>query len=273
MQKNHLSYALIVAIAVLPLASCGSSAQTSQTASSPSTLTSSTPTSTTKYSTSNSTAPAPKDGNGEISLTGSWSDSDGYTYKIKFAKYSLSVTEDVADAKPGNALIKFAGTVYGSVQNTTTGHNAEIPLDESIAPAWRSGSSVCSAVEATAVEPSQFYISNSANPGKFCTIGAANTQVADTASTLSDPTPAANQRGALSSSQTIAIFSSYASSYEVSESTASTLVSELKSPPAWAIFSGDALPSEVYNCGYQSMLASGNLLVSTVPLGCGVKGG
>ncbi|MCK7637391.1 hypothetical protein [Corynebacterium pygosceleis] len=83
-----------------------------------------------------------------VLLDGEFSDEDGYRYRIVVdSPPELSYDINVADAKPGKALVSYKTRITGHIENLTPGRNAPVPpyptirqyLDEShpICGSWR----------------------------------------------------------------------------------------------------------------------------------------
>lgn len=119
----------LAAAAVLMLAACSSSGGVTPTA----THSSSSPAQSTPTPT-----PTPT-----VRLADSWSNNEEYSYEVTLEPTAVSVTTDVADAKPGYAILEVSYGFTGLLKSTTVGHNAPYP-DLIAVPLWVAGSPACS---------------------------------------------------------------------------------------------------------------------------------
>lgn len=130
MQKRHLSYALVFPIAVLPLTSCGSSPQTTQTNSPPALASSSTsstppPTATASSSSSNTAV------NGLLAIgNASLTTPDGYTSSIAIAWHGSLAHVDVGSNPPGKTGVVIDTTGFSGVYLNTTPGGRELPITD-----------------------------------------------------------------------------------------------------------------------------------------------
>lgn len=70
-------------------------------------------------------SPMPEPGGDTLSTE--WVDEDGYSYDIDVSGASATATVDIADAKPGEAVVEWTATAVVTVTNTTDGRNAPFP--------------------------------------------------------------------------------------------------------------------------------------------------
>lgn len=97
-------------------------------------------------------------------LSYAWTDEDGYTFDVVIESSVIQANADIANAKPGEALINVTVSTQGTVTNTTTGRNATVTQDMRFTPVWAASSTVCKYLIPAA----------GAADGEWCTMGSAN---------------------------------------------------------------------------------------------------
>lgn len=74
----------------------------------------------------------------------SFKDSDGYSYTWGVrSKPRFTVTSDVANAKPGEALLTLVVNADLFITNTTNARNAPLPFELKVGAVWKKGSIAC----------------------------------------------------------------------------------------------------------------------------------
>lgn len=80
----------------------------------------------------------------EFELIDSWVNSDGYSYSIGITKVVIDVSKDLANARPGEAIVSYQVSAFGELENTTEARNAPSPRARiAISPVWNAASQVC----------------------------------------------------------------------------------------------------------------------------------
>ncbi|MBW0252596.1 hypothetical protein [Cellulomonas sp. PS-H5] len=77
-----------------------------------------------------------------VILTDSWADGDGYQYEVAITQAKVEASKDVANAKPGEALISWKWHVRADATNATPERNAPYPRF-AVEPLWPVDSPVC----------------------------------------------------------------------------------------------------------------------------------
>lgn len=77
-------------------------------------------------------------------LTHAWTTTDGYQWELSIVSLVVTATKDVANAKPGEAVITVTVDTAGSITNLTPGRNAD-PTTSRVAAVWDAASPACSA--------------------------------------------------------------------------------------------------------------------------------
>lgn len=103
-----------------------------------------------------------------VLFTSEWTDSDGYSYRAVIDEPTISVEQDIANSKPGEAQLEWTIAASGTLENTTPNRNAPFPEDFSIQPTWSAGSALCT-VDTTGRDKG-FSSNIPANESDWCTL-------------------------------------------------------------------------------------------------------
>lgn len=200
-----------------------------------------------------------------LSLTDSWTDSNGYSYKLTLDTLTSSSTTDTANALPGKADVSYTYTASGTLENTTAQRNAPYPVGALgpssilVEPVWTAGAPACSG--------SNTYPAWSSNtPGR----ADAHCTVVGTPLTVEPTTPdSSGSAQDIPMNGSVAVSATFTNSTTVAQSAAPATSTSLNTPTLWALGRADGA-GLLQDC----LLASGGiyLSVSTAPTGCTAQG-
>lgn len=189
-------------------------------------------------------------------LTDTWADDDGYTYTFSLYTATGTATKDVANAKPGEAIITWSYSLAGEVVNTTPERNAPIPNYLRIIPVWPADSPLC-VLGLAGIQ----WAWDSNVPGmeeSWCTV--MNTPFS--LSNLNADEIPMNSTLPVTTDVTVAL------PFPATEADADAVVAALQSPVGWAV-ARDTGEGRMTNC----LIDSGSfyLSVATIDTGCTAK--
>ncbi|WP_282946979.1 hypothetical protein [Cellulomonas endometrii] len=190
-------------------------------------------------------------------LEHAWTDADGYQYSVKLLEASGSATKDVANAKPGEALVSWKYTFSGELTNATPDRNAPFARVV-VEPVWPADSPVCTAPIGYLWEEAF-----NSNTSQWCTVsGMPQSLVGDTPA--SDGIP-------MGTTSTVRASGALYRPVAVPEADADAIVGALQTPTMFAI--GRQLAGDGDTLLTDCLMESGSfyLAVATGDTGCGTR--
>lgn len=204
-------------------------------------------------------------------LSASWEDADGYSYQFELIEPQSQIAVDIENAKPGYVIMEYMFGYQASLQNTTPGRIAPVPLI-TVTPIWSQGNVVCDLLIPTP------YFTDSDETGGFCTVNGwhAMTNVTD-ANPSELPVDASENLNAYPMFLPTNMRAQAAA--EVPEDVAEAVERELNDPEGWVLgveystggnTASNPMPVHVSSCDVWAGKPHQRVLASSLDIGCGV---